>query len=203
MILNRAVQPKLADPLRRPAINIVARKSVVQRMEAVGQRNVRLTSIQLDQAYGEIKKFWKSRSKAGSQADNDLESEDTHGCSSRATLTDGRVLTGTFSSEECHAEMDVVGKLLVVSGGRNPAGLVRTFEIEKEPCPRCAVVLNMLGLAGLVTYKNSGQKDYPTWRFPDAIDRSTQWVILQAGTASEDERDKDEIVTKFRTQKWW
>jgi hypothetical protein len=89
----------------------------------------------------------------------------------------------------------------VLSAG-NALTDISTIEIEKEPCPRCAVVLNKLGLAGKVTYKEIGQKDYPTWRYPCA--HLVNWANVMGISAKvTHDDDKTLLLNHFYTQKWW
>lgn len=172
----------------------------IQRSTERVSRSVRKTQLQLDEIYGKLTEFWKKNRKAGSlNADIKLESKKGHSCSAKAILRDGTEVTGAFDSEEFHAEMDLLDQVQASGNGLSD---ITSIEIEKEPCPRCAVVLSQLDLSGLVTYKKSGQKDYPTWRFPKIFgDKGAG--LLQVTSYVTDENDIGYLVKQFSTTKWW
>lgn len=167
-----------------------------------------MTEQQRDEARVLLAVGWQGKAKAGAQdATLTLTSTGTHSCAARAESTDGQTLESEFDNEATHAEMGIVGR----------TEAIRSLQIEKEPCPRCAVVLNALGLSDRVTYKKSGQKDNPTWRFPATweqakisgllgIDEYAASDAAPRGTKRSPgvtDADHQVLSTYFRTNKWW
>jgi hypothetical protein len=162
-------------------------------------RMARKTATQLDAVKRTLASGWSATKKAGAIDDQiDIASTGTHSCGARVTLNNGNIYKGAFDSDGLHAEMDALEKL--VTAGEQLANIT-SIEIEKEPCPRCAVALNGLALAGVVRYKALGQKDYPTWRYPSV---GVIWSIqLGIGAQVSHDADVQELLTYFQTNKWW
>jgi len=176
----------------------------VVQMSSMGEAEVRryssrqrvLSTTAIDPIFRALTDEWDDLTSAGTQ-DSDLEiaSKGGHSCAAKGVLDDGTELTGTFDSDSYHAEMSLVAQ----AAGRT----FSSIQIEKEPCPRCAVILNKLGLAGVVTYKKTGQKDYPTWRFPGEDQEDVSWAGVLGVESSIDDAAKRDIMKRFRTTKWW
>jgi hypothetical protein len=160
-----------------------------------------LSSHQLDDAEITLGTGWRGLILAGKQdASVDIETEGEHSCGARATLDDGTTIDGFFDSDKCHAEMETLEN--VIAAGYTLANIT-LIEIEKQPCPRCAVVLNKLHLQNKVKYKTSGQKDYPTWRYPN-LGAGHNWAVTMdvSGQASKASQQQT-LLNYFRFNKWW
>ncbi|MFL6232053.1 MAG: hypothetical protein ACJ76N_02880 [Thermoanaerobaculia bacterium] len=154
---------------------------------------------------------WRTKTGTGTR-DNGLVfvSAGGHTCAARIRLAgeggggggggEPEPIAGTFHSDRLHAEMDALQTL--VRGGRTLAAIA-VIEIEKQPCPRCAVALDVLGLAAKVRYKTPGQKDYPTWRFPDLGEACDWTALLGISGRARNRRDQEALKEYFQTQKWW
>jgi hypothetical protein len=203
------VQPKfLQSPTAghtqpRPARPAVQKKWApfggrIQRSRA-STRDKKVSSSAMDPIVSEVSQFWARRTSAGTKNANLVfAAQGGHSCSARGTAN-GTAYTGEFDSDGMHAEMDLITNIYA---GENSLAGITSIEIEKEPCPRCAVVLRSLGLSGFVQYKNSGQKDYPTWRTPNLGTVSWEEML---GIADSDY--PEEVVTHltkyFATNKFW
>lgn len=144
---------------------------------------------------------WKGLILAGKQdAEIDLESEGEHSCAARITLDDETVVDGVFSDKACHAEMDALKNVYTAGYTKENIELI---EIEKQPCPRCAVVLNKLHLQNKVKYKTSGQKDYPTWRYPKLNDGHDWAVTMGVSQYAAKDAHQKILLGYFCTNKWW
>ena len=109
---------------------------------------------------------------------------------------------GAFSGQ-LHGEMDVLNKL--TAGGFEVESELARINIETEPCPRCGVVLNGLGIGGKVRYKNAGKKKaYPTWEFPARL-KADAYKILHLDDADLP-NTADAIADAIHyltTAEWW
>lgn len=175
----------------------------VQRAEEaprrVSSRKKKVSQSGVDVIKSAVIPIWQGLTKAGTKDGNLVfAAQGGHNCAARGTAN-GNPYQGRFVSDEYHAEMDLLAN--IYAGEQTLAGIT-SIEIEKEPCPRCAVVLRSLGLSGVVTYKKSGQKDYPTWRFPDL--GGTSWEeMLGIADADYDEAVVVELASYFRSHKFW
>ncbi len=180
------------SPARSPARRRATSPDSRRRSPA---RSGRMTQYQVDAQFDALARGWRRDSTAGTHDPHlVIASAGSHSCAARIHLTRGRVVNGSFSSDGCHAEMDAISQ---VTNLRDITRIV----IEKEPCTRCAVVLNRLRLGGRVEYKNTGQKDYPTWRWPASV--ADPHGVLGISARVDDARDREAILTRFRTNKWW
>ena len=164
------------------------------------RREIGLSTGQMDAEKNRLCRVWKGKRKAGT-LDPELEiaSKGGHTCGATAEMDDGESLSAEFDSEECHAEMNLLQKIMT-EGYQLDA--IESIAIEKEPCPRCAVILNVLDLSDKVTYKKEGQKDYPTWRFPELP--GTNWAVeLDIHPTTTQVRQQETLKTYFQTNKWW
>lgn len=144
---------------------------------------------------------WSGKTLAGKQNDNvTLKSKGKHACGALAGMSDGKSVKGEFDDDDCHAEMDVIQNVL--KKGYEISDIV-SIQIEKQPCPRCAVILRVLHLDNKVTYKKVGQKDYPTWRFPKTYGKIDWAVQLDIHTKADRPDQQSELLNYFRTNKWW
>jgi ribosomal protein S18 acetylase RimI-like enzyme len=200
--VNGRGMPVLEAPISRLLGGAVQRSMIgsIQRSQARPQRNPRMTITQLETVFNSLAEGWSKDIGAGTlDATIGLQSVGQVACSAQAVLSDGVVVPGKFDSEEFHAEMDLLDQ--IKAAGKGIAD-IHSIQIEKQPCPRCAVVLSQLDLASKVTYKKSGQKDYPTWRFPTIFSDGGASVLGVAGEVS-DPHDVEELIKWFRTKKWW
>jgi hypothetical protein len=205
-----AYRQKKREKLERASFRKKKREEEEKRQESKCQRlsrSPRLTQVQLDEAKSQLQVQWSSLRSAGKlKSDISLESSSPHGCLAEAKLADGSLVKSKFNSDDCHAEMNLLEEVWCEVQTLNT---IESIEIEKQPCPRCAVVLRKLNLADLVKYKKTGQKDYPTWRYPDiptvnwAVAMGINDVKLRDGRKVHDQRDIDELLDYFRTHKWW
>lgn len=101
-----------------------------------------------------------------------------------------------------HAEMAVLEKMK--AAGFDPKELIR-LDIETEPCPRCAVVLNALKLSDRVTYGKVGKKKaYPTWQFPNQLLKDAYELLnLEQAGLPDDGKLTMTAVNHLTTQEWW
>ena len=144
---------------------------------------------------------WIGKTLAGKQSDDvNIKSTGKHACGAVAEMNDGKSVKGQFDAEDCHAEMDVIQNVL--KKGYEISD-IDSIQIEKQPCPRCAVILRVLDLSGKVTYKKVGQKDYPTWRFPSTYGKIDWAVKLDIHTKADRLDQQGELLTYFCTNKWW
>lgn len=160
-----------------------------------------LSTVQMDSAKNNLTISWSGLTLAGKQSDDvDIETEGTHSCGATAEMSDFKIVKGAFDSDDCHAEMDVLQKAIAAGYTLND---IVAIEIEKQPCPRCAVVLNKLHLNTLVKYKKVGQKDYPTWRYPN-LGGGHNWAVTMgvSGYAARDDQ-QNTLLNYFRSHKWW
>jgi cytidine/deoxycytidylate deaminase-like protein len=107
-------------------------------------------------------------------------------------------IQGEFSTG-LHAEMHALQK--ACSQGYELVDIQRIV-IGREPCQRCAVIINALGLGDRVRYKASGQKEYNTWGFPDL----TRWGMTPARLLNLDFPDSNsskELLRHFSGTKWF
>ena len=157
----------------------------------------------LDEVRSALAGTWAAEISAGAlNKEIDITTVGPHSCGARITVAraDGTKerIAGAFDSDRLHAEMDALEKLIE---SRRSLADIELIEIEKEPCPRCAVVLNRLKLAGKVRYKAAGQRDYPTWRFPDL--RENWSTVLGISTLAANAGDQEALKAFFQTHKWW
>ena len=204
------VQPSMApSPHKAPhraVVGIPPRPrppAVILRAEARPKRTPRMTALQLQETFAGLAKVWQAQIKAGSKdASIALESKGEKGCAAEVLYRIGYAapdaVKGAFDSDGCHAEMDALQNY--AKAGK--PGIFEMLRIETEPCPRCAVVLNRLGLSAGTFYKDAGGfKDYPTWRFPDT---GHNWAMIMgiSAVASHPE-DQTDLLKLFASQKWW
>jgi hypothetical protein len=155
------------------------------------------TEKQIQELYREVADKWR-RIKARAGRENpalELASPGNHGCSARIIMNDGRIYSGKYGAA-AHAEMEALKKVPVRDYAR-----IERIEIEKEPCPRCAFVLNKLRLAGKVTYKVKGQKNNAGWLPPWGAARWNDFLGL-AGLAKDPGAQRT-ISLYFASEDWW
>ncbi len=193
---------------RVAAVPSPLKASVILRMQEETKRVqptrvTRMVASQVDTAFSTLASAWKKQIKAGSHNSSvDLTSSGKHSCAARLTYRIGYAapdaIEGTFDSDGCHAEMSALQNYAKLG----KPGIFELMQIETQPCPRCAVVLNRLGLAAGVYYKDSGgYKDYPTWRFPEI---GVNWaVVMGVADVASHEQDQKELLGKFASSKWW
>ena len=174
-------------------------------MHAAGRRRAqKLAPVRMDEVKRTLANEWIHDRYAGTM-DEDLEFEGRggHTCGARITARKdrGRIVSfeGEFDSDGCHAEMDALAA--VFEGGYERKHIL-SIEIEKAPCPRCAVVLNKLGLSDRVTYKSETVKSqYPTWTYPEI---GVNWPKkMGIDRHAPDEADQDTLLNFFHSQEWW
>lgn len=160
-----------------------------------------LSDSGLDSAKRALERDWVNWIKAGKlDATVKFKPKGGHTCGAKITIKNGKVFKGEFKSDYFHAEMDALNAL--ASHGGSLAN-IRKIEIEKQPCPRCAVALNKLGLSSKVTYGQVSKKDYPTWRFPD-LGAAVNWADSMGVSAfTTKEAHQEALLLHFRSQKWW
>jgi deoxycytidylate deaminase len=170
------------------------------------KRTPGLTEIQKDAAFAELAVRWniaRTKGKGTLDAAIVLKSKNTHGCLAEVeyleNLTEGQLDRKTLSGQfgTCHAEMDALQKF---HNNGNGLGYFESLKIEKEPCPRCAAILGLLGIKA--RYKQGGSnKDYPTWTFPNL---GLDWAnIMGVDKFATHSKDKDDLLHRFCTQIWW
>ena len=195
------VQPKFLAARLQPLAKWTRFGAAVQRSEEkrVSTRTRKMSLGSIDTVRNKVVLFWKTKIRAGTlDANLVFNGQGGHSCAARGTAN-GHAYTGNFHSDDLHAEMDLIEN--IYAGEGSLAGIT-SIEIEKEPCPRCAVLLNCLNLSGVVTYKKSGQKDYPTWRFPN-LDPTSWEEMLGIENDDYPEEAVIELASYFKSSKFW
>lgn len=119
-------------------------------------------------------------------------------CNAKVTLANKQIFNGSYKAEEYHAEM----KALKDAGTMDPSKISR-IDISSEPCPRCAVVLELKGLSGKVytngtTSTTSASGNWPISDAQELVDIITPSTV----TASEKEHYKEIIFRHFQSAGW-
>lgn len=91
-------------------------------------------------------------------------------CNAIVTLKSEQTFNGSYEPEGYHAEMDALKN----AGTMDPANIKR-IDISSEPCPRCAVVLELKGLSDKVytngtTSKTSASGNWPISNGQELVD---------------------------------
>lgn len=177
--------------------------ATVQAMNERPQRVRKMPQEEIYKLFWSLAETWKTQIVAGTKSSTiSLNSGGGHACSALGTWDSSSqdTIGGQFSSDHMHAEMDVLDKIYQEA----TASELLKLEIETQPCPRCAVILNRLGIGNKVTYKKEGGfKDYPTWRPPDLWLGETGTAELLGVPANVDDDAKKTILKLFGSQKWW
>lgn len=119
-------------------------------------------------------------------------------CNATVTLTSGQTFNGSYEPEGYHAEMDALRN----AGTMDPATISR-IDISSEPCPRCAVVLELKGLSGKVytngtTSTTSASGNWPISNGQELVDIITPSTV----TAAEKEHYGESIFRYFQSAGW-
>jgi len=163
-------------------------------------RERKVSSSGLREIEDKVSKIWEKLINAGTKDANLVfVAQQGHNCAARG-VANGNAYTGKFHSDDMHAEMDLLANIYA---GEKSISKITSIEIAKEPCPRCAVVLRSLGLNGIVKYKNSGQKDYPTWRPPDLGDDVSWEEMLGITELDYSAETVTYLIKYFATNKFW
>jgi|GEM_PF-3232427 len=171
------------------------------------KRTPGLTGKDLEKVQQKLSAGWAKLINAGTLDSNLVfaPSKGERSCAARIVYTraDGQTpepVTGNFSSEHCHAEMDALNSFYKTL--RNVALTSVRLEIETQPCPRCAVVLNLLWTHPVTYKKEGGFKDYPSWRYPANV--SNDWAATMGISAYTTHAvAQQNLLNYFCTQKWW
>jgi hypothetical protein len=190
------VQPRLASLTSQKKWTALG--SAVQRAEAV-RKSTRVKDVPADTILQDVIPIWAKSINAGT-LDTDLvfDSQGGHSCLARGrTKKKKSGYDGAFGNR--HAEMDLI--TTIYAQEKSLAGIT-SIEIEKQPCPRCAVVLNALGLSQFVKYMQSSKKDYPTWAPPDLGDVSWE-EMLGIETKGYSAKNVEYLMAYFQANKFW
>lgn len=204
--------PRQVQPARPAAVQ--AYKHLTELLGAPGAvRGVLqcMTPKQRDGAKVILGKYWKLKFHAGSADPTiDLETTGVHGCGARLTyrVGKGRRIIETNYAGGNHAEMQAINELL--RAGYQTDAII-SIEIEKEPCTRCAAVLNCLNLGDNVTYKTArpSDKDHAgwimpaSWNFDYIMDVTTTLAASALGNLAVTSGDVQEFRSFFCGQRWW
>lgn len=117
-------------------------------------------------------------------------------CDAKITLTDGTIIEGKYKNNSYHAEMDALVKVLKLDD-------IKMIEITSPPCPRCAVVLEILNLSTKVFCKEALSRCSisENWDRKKAVDL----VNIVARFLDDDERMSyiNEIYNSFQNPQGW
>ncbi|MFN7961351.1 MAG: cytidine deaminase [Thermoanaerobaculia bacterium] len=108
---------------------------------------------------------------------SDEKSDSSYSCDAEV-WADGKKFAGSYNSVSGqHAEMVALANF--VSNGSGTFKNVKTIRITKPTCPRCAYVLESLGLSDVVRYPKGtdlGNRKGPGWTMPAAL-KTEAWYM--------------------------
>jgi hypothetical protein len=182
------------------------------------KREIKETETTIEARYG---KQWRTiRSSANFKNTGSLSADKPQGCiaqiklaaneSNRDDSMDVQAQDNLISAEfdgETHAEINGVLEVSKKSGvelNKESLKVIDSIKISSPPCPRCAVVLQNLGLSDKVEHTPGTSKTGPTWGWP--ADKSDElFKILNDGIPENDQAPaskRDDVIRYFKSGDW-
>ena len=96
-----------------------------------------------------------------------------------------------------HAEMSALQNYVARGGSLDKIVMIR---ITSAPCPRCAALLGLLGIANTVVHRPSDSREAAGWQFPNLP--GVNWGTV-LGLRADEDVNLDEIKAHFKTNRWW